>query len=298
MYDSAPQAMIVADCLVQGNTTSSFCNNTEVEVMKDDDSTINGICSQVGISPVAFNEVLRRIRRVVIEDNAQVISKVIGTFYRRDSKATTRTLNGVVYDVPARSCVQLRSSKVVDEQGRCELDPLSSESGELLDNDRVELEQSFPSFQVGSRFDLLMEVTQAGDVDSLAGASGHPFFRSQVSVVSSQGVSVVSILRGVNQLLNGGFQFGYVDHPSANVVLGDKFGLAFEVLSVDENDLVQCRVDKVLNGAVSTSTVENFLGCNLNAVFETVRPDTSLIFDLTNGDGFAPIAQRYEVVVR
>ena len=265
--------------------------------MKKDTMTINGICRKVGINPTEFNEVMRRIERVVIEENAQVISKVIGTFYRRDSKATTKTLNGVVYQVPARSCVQLRSPKFITDNVVCERDPLSAEKGNLVDNQTLTIRQSFPSFGVGTSFQLIMEVTEPGDIDGLAAASGHPFFRSQVHVVSTEGEVIDTSLFGVNDLLNGGFRFGYSDHQNVGVSLGDRFGLSIEVIGVLGPDIVECRVDRVLNDTVSVSSVATFFVCDLTAVFVTTAPATSLLFDLVNGVGLAPRAQVYDILV-
>ena len=266
-------------------------------LMKNEDRTINGICSQVGISPVSFNEVLRRIRRVVVEEDAQVISKIIGTFYRRDSKATTRTLNGVVYDIPARSCVQLRPNKVVDVPDICSEQPLQESSGLLADDIPQEFEGSFPGLAVGARMKLLLEVTDAGDIVAAGAARNHPAIVSSVSLNATGSPEISTSLFGINSLLNGGFRFGYTDHPQEPVSLGDKFGLVVEVVEVSDSGLVDCRIDRVLNGVASTSVRQTFSGCDIEVSFLSTNPDTSLLFDLPDGASLFPRAQSYEVVV-
>jgi hypothetical protein len=47
----------------------------------------------------------------VLEDDAEIITQTVGTFYRRDSRPTQKTLNGVTYDVPARQAVALRGPR-------------------------------------------------------------------------------------------------------------------------------------------------------------------------------------------
>lgn len=265
--------------------------------MKDESRTINGICSQVGVNPTEFNEVLRRIERVVLEQDAQVISKVIGTFYRRDSKATTKTLNGVVYQVPARSCVQLRANKVVEQTPICSEAPIQAVSGLLVDNVREEFSGSFPGLAVGARMELLLEVTSVGNREAAATAVNHPAISSGVRLRAVGAGDFTSDLFGINSLLNGGFRFGYVHHPDAEVVLGDKFGLALEVIDVSDSGLVDCRIDRVLNGVVSTSVRQTFSGCDIEASFVTSIPDTSLTFDMTHGPDLFPIATEYELLV-
>lgn len=265
--------------------------------MKDESRTINGICSQVGVNPTEFNEVLRRIERVVLEENAQVISKVIGTFYRRDSRPTTKTLNGVVYQVPARSCVQLRPTKFVPQEQVCQEPPLDNVSGTLQGNSVESFEGSLPSFAIGTTFNVLMEITDTGEESRSA---DRPGVRSRSSVMfgSNSGASTISTsVGGVFDLLNGGFQFGYVDHPGSVVSLGDKFGLAIEVLGNVSSGLVECRVDRVLNGVTSISSIESYRPCDLEVTFSFSESELSLLDDLQGFTNPFPKAMNYEIIV-
>lgn len=265
--------------------------------MKDPSRTINGICAQVGVNPTEFNEVLRRIRRVVMEDDAQVISKIIGTFYRRDNKATTKTLNGVVYDVPARSCVQLRANKVIEGNPVCVEPPLSGSFGVLNEGIPVQFDGSIPSFEIGSSFSVLMEVQDAGDLPAATARQG-VWSYSAIEFGSNSGEStVITRVGGVFDVINGGFNFGFSDHPQANVSQGDTFGLVVEVLGEMSAGLLECRVDRVLNGSVSVSSVEQYRPCELEVNFSFSESE-SLTDD--NGDVIPnpfPKAPNFSIVV-
>lgn len=241
--------------------------------MKDPNRTINGICAQVGVNPTEFNEVLRRIRRVVLDENAQVISKIIGTFYRRDNKATTKTLNGVVYDVPASSCVQLRANKVIDGSPVCTEPALSGTFGVLQEGLPVLVTGSLPSFEIGSSFGVFMEVDDVGDIMAATNRQG---VRSSSTIAfGSNDLSsiVVTGVGGLFDIINGGFNFGYSDHPQVDVAVGDTFGLTIEVMGEMAEGLVACRVDRVINGSVSLSTVERYRPCDLEVTFSFLETE-------------------------
>lgn len=242
--------------------------------MKDPSRTINGICAQVGVNPTEFNEVLRRIRRVVLDENAQVISKIIGTFYRRDNKATTKTLNGIVYDVPASSCVQLRANKVVDGSPTCVEPALSGTFGVLQEGVPVLLTGSLPSFEIGYSFGAFMEVENEGDI---AAATRRQGVRSNSTIAfGSKDLSsiVVTGVGGVFDVINGGVNFGYSDHPQFDVSVGDTFGLTIEVVGEMSEGLVECRVNRVINGSVSLSTVERYRPCDLEITFSFLETES------------------------
>jgi len=66
-------------------------------------------------------EVLRRIERACLEEDMEVITQEVGTFYKQSRAATTRTLNEVRYQVPAREVVQLRPRRFPGRESRIEL---------------------------------------------------------------------------------------------------------------------------------------------------------------------------------
>ena len=78
--------------------------------------SLEKICRDVGVDPLQVNEVFRRINEAVIERDAIVITQTIGTFYRRNSKATVRTLNGERYSIPERKSVALRGPRFPGRQ--------------------------------------------------------------------------------------------------------------------------------------------------------------------------------------
>lgn len=69
--------------------------------------SLRDICRAVGVDHLQVTEVLRRINSEVL-GGFDVITQEVGTFRRVVRKATTRTLNGVTYDVPETCKVQLR----------------------------------------------------------------------------------------------------------------------------------------------------------------------------------------------
>lgn len=72
---------------------------------------LRDLCREVGVSHLEVVEVLRRVRDNVIDDDAEVITQTVGTFYASKHKARTRTLNGIVYNVPAKVVVALRGPR-------------------------------------------------------------------------------------------------------------------------------------------------------------------------------------------
>lgn len=72
---------------------------------------LRDFCEDVGVSHLQVVEVLRRVGAFVRENDGEVITKTVGTFYLQKRKARQRTLNGIVYDVPPREVVQLRGPK-------------------------------------------------------------------------------------------------------------------------------------------------------------------------------------------
>ena len=73
--------------------------------------SLREICEDVGVSHVQVVEVLRRVGTKVIEDDVEVITQTVGTFYKRRTIPTTKVLNGTTYQVPARETVALRGPK-------------------------------------------------------------------------------------------------------------------------------------------------------------------------------------------
>ena len=83
--------------------------------MPREKKALREICREVGVPHLQVTEVLRRIERACLEENQEVITQEVGTFYRQSRAATTRTLNEVVYQLPAKEVVQLRPRRF---QGR------------------------------------------------------------------------------------------------------------------------------------------------------------------------------------
>ena len=75
-----------------------------------DKISLKALCREVGVHHLQVVEVLRRID-FHVRDGKEVITKTVGTFYLRKSRPTTRTLNGVTYEVPAREAVALRGKR-------------------------------------------------------------------------------------------------------------------------------------------------------------------------------------------
>ena len=73
-------------------------------------TSLRDLCREVGVEHIQVTEVLRRVNRAVMEGN-EVITQEVGTFKPVDRKATTKTLNGEVWEVPARRVVGLRPPK-------------------------------------------------------------------------------------------------------------------------------------------------------------------------------------------
>lgn len=73
--------------------------------------SLREICRDVGVQHKAVVEVLRRVANAVIDDDSEVITQTVGTFYKKKMKATQRTNRGVVYDIPAREAVALRGPR-------------------------------------------------------------------------------------------------------------------------------------------------------------------------------------------
>lgn len=69
------------------------------------------LCSEVGVDHLQWVAVMRRIRQRVMADDVEVITKTVGTFYRQSRRPTTKTLNGIVYQVPAREVIALRGPR-------------------------------------------------------------------------------------------------------------------------------------------------------------------------------------------
>lgn len=75
--------------------------------MKDRVSPVE-ICAAVGVDHQQWVEVMRRIRDEVLENDVEVITRTIGTFYLQQRRKTKRVLNGVTYEIPRREVVALR----------------------------------------------------------------------------------------------------------------------------------------------------------------------------------------------
>ena len=71
--------------------------------------SLRQLAESIGMNHLAATELLRRIAGAVDNEDEEtiVITQQVGTFYLQKRKATQRTLNGVVYDVPARNVIQL-----------------------------------------------------------------------------------------------------------------------------------------------------------------------------------------------
>ena len=72
---------------------------------------LRDLCREVGVTHLEVVEVLRRVRDNVIDNDAEVITQTVGTFYASKHKARTRTLNGIVYNVPEKVVVALRGPR-------------------------------------------------------------------------------------------------------------------------------------------------------------------------------------------
>lgn len=95
---------------------------------------LRDLCREVGVSHLQVVEVLRRIDSRVRDGN-EVITKTVGTFYLRKSKPTTRVLNGVAYEVPAKEAVALRGKRFPGREvgRRINLVGLPGWSGSIVD---------------------------------------------------------------------------------------------------------------------------------------------------------------------
>ena len=129
---------------------------------------LRDLCREVGVEHIEVVEVLRRVRGNVIDNDAEVITQTVGTFYASKHKARTRTLNGIVYNVPAKVVVALRGPRF---PGR-------------------ELEQSPGGYLItGSR---------APDSDSISDEVNGNVRRVEFSSVGVRGVSVFVSLSLIN----------------------------------------------------------------------------------------------------
>lgn len=82
-------------------------------------------CREVGLDHLRWVEVMRRIHKRIKEEDIEVITKTIGTFYLSKHKATTKTLNGIVYPVPAKEVVALRGPRFPGEETELDVSSLS-----------------------------------------------------------------------------------------------------------------------------------------------------------------------------
>ena len=73
--------------------------------------SLREICREVGVPHLQVTEVFRRIEDCVINDDVEVITHGVGTFYKKFKKRTTRVLNGVTHEVPPREQVALRGAR-------------------------------------------------------------------------------------------------------------------------------------------------------------------------------------------
>lgn len=76
------------------------------------------ICEEVGVSHLQWVEVMRRIRDRVMQDDVEVITKTVGTFYRQRRSATSRVLNETRYQIPERQVLALRPARFRGGIGR------------------------------------------------------------------------------------------------------------------------------------------------------------------------------------
>jgi len=89
--------------------------------------SLRQLAESIGLNHLEATELLRRIAGAVDNEDEEtiVITQQVGTFYLQKRKATKRTLNGVVYDQPARNVIQLdppdrRATLQEPEDGRTE----------------------------------------------------------------------------------------------------------------------------------------------------------------------------------
>ena len=87
--------------------------------MKPIDDKLIELARRSGIHHCQATLLLQRIREVVKRDG-EVQVQNFGTFYLRKFKPTTRVLNGVTYELPARECIGLRNCDVDDESSDVE----------------------------------------------------------------------------------------------------------------------------------------------------------------------------------
>lgn len=105
--------------------------------MPREKKSLREICREVGVSHLQVTEVFRRIENVVMQEGKEVITHGVGTFYPQDRAATRRTLNEVVYEIPARRVVALRGPRFpATEQMSCpQVVELLNESGGVTTGD-------------------------------------------------------------------------------------------------------------------------------------------------------------------
>ena len=73
--------------------------------------TIRELADEIGMDYLQAVELHRRINRRVLDEDVICITKTIGTFYRKRTRATTKTLNGIVHNVPPKESVALRGPR-------------------------------------------------------------------------------------------------------------------------------------------------------------------------------------------
>ena len=73
--------------------------------------TIRELADEIGMDYLQAVELHRRINRRVLDDDVICITQTIGTFYKKKMRATTKTLNGITYQVPYREAVALRGPR-------------------------------------------------------------------------------------------------------------------------------------------------------------------------------------------
>lgn len=135
------------------------------------------LCREIGLDHLQATELFRRINREVMSGN-DVITQEVGTFYRRDSRARVRRLNGIDYQVPERSTVALRGPRFPGRESRVELRVLTT-SFEFAESPTLFTRTTIPNsgslFQDNEPFDFgfqdvdgslsveILNVTEEGD---------------------------------------------------------------------------------------------------------------------------------------